>query len=306
LKIVAEALTKKFNSFTALDSVSFKIEGKACFGYLGPNGAGKTTTMKIFTTLLRPTSGRAYVNDIDVTKDPVNALRYIGSLIEDPEPYSFMTVEEFITYASKIRGKGVPDVKSLKEKLDLPDLKRRCSKLSKGQKRRVFLAAIIAQDPEIMILDEPSAGLDPAESVIFRNLILQMKREKMIFLSSHLLHEVNQVCDYVYFINKGRIVGQGDIQEISKRFVSNAIRIEFSSKVDESKIKSLLDEGIVTSYTKENESIYNIVFDGKEETRKRILEKIVPLGIRSVTDSSLGLEKAYLELISGKEGPEER
>ncbi len=301
MKLVAEKLTKRFNSFTALDNVNFKLEGKGCFGYLGPNGAGKTTTMKIFTTLLRPTSGQALVNDVDVIRNPVEALKYVGALIEDPEPYSFMSVEEFIDYAAKIRGKGTPDIQALKEKLDLPDLKRRCSKLSKGQKRRVFLAAILAQDPEIMILDEPSAGLDPAESVIFRNLILQFKKERMIFLSSHLLYEVNHVCDYVYFINKGRIVAQSDVESLSKKFVSNAIRVEFNSSVEEKAIKQLTEEGIANRYEKESDTVYLIVFDGKNETRSKILEKLLPLGVRTVSDSSLALEKAYLELISGKE-----
>ena len=301
MKLVGEKLTKRFNSFTALDNVNFKLEGKGCFGYLGPNGAGKTTTMKIFTTLLRPTSGQALVNDVDVIKNPVEALKYVGALIEDPEPYGFMSVEEFIDYAAKIRGKGTPDIQALKEKLDLPDLKRRCSKLSKGQKRRVFLAAILAQDPEIMILDEPSAGLDPAESVIFRNLILQFKKEKMIFLASHLLYEVNQVCDYVYFINKGRIVAQSDVESLSKKFVSNAIRVEFNSSVEEKAIKQLTEEGIANRYEKESDTAYLIVFDGKNETRSKILEKLLPLGVRTISDSSLALEKAYLELISGKE-----
>jgi len=138
VELVAEALTKRFGQTVALDGVSFKIDKKGCYGYLGPNGAGKTTTMKIFTNLLRPTSGRAYINGVDVQRNPVAALRSVGSLVEDPEPYGYLTVREFLEFAAKVRGAPRPDVDALKEKLDLPELGKRCSALSKGQKRRVF------------------------------------------------------------------------------------------------------------------------------------------------------------------------
>lgn len=300
MEIVAENLVKKFGSFRALENITFKINGKGCFGYLGPNGAGKTTTMKIFTSLIRPSSGIALIDGISVVKDPVGALKRVGSLIEDPEPYGYMSVKEFIDYAVKIRNKSFSEFQELKEKLDLPDPDKRCSKLSKGQKRRVFIAAIIAQEPEIMILDEPSAGLDPAEAVVFRNIILELKKDRMIFLSSHLLHEVSQVCDYVFFINKGKIVGQGSIDEIKRKFSSNALRIEFTSTVNDDTIAGIVAKGLANSYRKEGEDTYIIEFDGKDETRKKILEELLPLGIRSVSDAKLGLEQAYLELILGK------
>ena len=297
-ELVAEGLYKNFGNFHALEDVSFKLEGKGCFGYLGPNGAGKTTTMKLFTSLLRPSRGRAWVNGFEVARQPTLALKGVGSLIEDPEPYSFMTVQEFIEFAVKIRDENKkPDIAHFNELLALPPLERKCSKLSKGQKRRVYIAALMAQDPEVFILDEPSAGLDPAESVVFRNIIIQLKKEKTVFLSSHLLYEVTQVCDQVMFINKGRIVESGAVQEISKKFTSKALKVEFGAAVDEARLRTLLERKLVLSYMKEGDRTYVLNFDGKDETRKAIVDEIYPLGMRSVQDAQLSLEQAYLDLM---------
>jgi ABC-2 type transport system ATP-binding protein len=297
-ELVAEGLTKNFNGFRAVDDVSFKLEGTGCYGYLGPNGAGKTTTMKLFTSLLRPSKGKALVNGFEVSKHPTKALKSVGSLIEDPEPYNFMTVQEFIEFAVKIRDENrKPDLAHLNEMLDLPPMDRKCAKLSKGQKRRVYIAALVAQDPEILILDEPSAGLDPAESVVFRNMIIQLKKDRTVLLSSHLLYEVTQVCDSVLFINKGKIVESGTVQEISKKFASKSLRVEFSVPVDESKVRGLQEMGLLTGYGKENDRLYALDFDGKEETRQAIVAEVYRLGLRSIQDAQLSLEQAYLDLV---------
>jgi ABC-2 type transport system ATP-binding protein len=174
---------------------------------------------------------------------------------------------------------------------------RKCAKLSKGQKRRVYIAALVAQDPEILILDEPSAGLDPAESVIFRNMIMQLKKDRTVFLSSHLLYEVTQVCDSVLFINKGKIVESGTVQEISKKFASKSLRVEFSVPVDESRVRALQERGLLTGYGKENDKLYALDFDGKEETRQAIVDEVYRLGLRSIQDAQLSLEQAYLDLV---------
>lgn len=299
MELVAQGLTKIFGNFKALDNVDFNIEGKGCYGYLGPNGAGKTTTMKIFTNLLRPTKGKALINGIDVNKEPVKALRYVSALIEDPEPYSYMQVEEFIKFACKLRGTQIDSktLLDLSEKLKLPPLNSNCAKLSKGQKRRVYLAGLLAQNSDIYILDEPTAGLDPEESIIIRNILAEMKKEKLIFLSSHLLYEVTQVCDYVLFLNKGRIIEKGYVSEISSKFTSKSLRVEFSKPVDEQVIRSLIDSQLITQYRKENDFSYILQYDGKDETRRSIIQILTKYELRSFFDSTLGLEEAYLKLI---------
>lgn len=299
MELVGEDLVKKLGKTMALDGVSFKLEGKGCFGYLGPNGAGKTTTMKLFTNLLRPTRGRALIDGVEVSKDPPKALKTVGSLVEEPEPYQFMKVREFVEFAARIRERNVDEVemKRVSERLDLPAPDAVCSKLSKGLKRRVFLAALMVQGTDILILDEPTAGLDPAESVVFRNIVLELKKEKLIFLSSHMLFEVTQVCDRVIFLNKGKIVETGSVEELTRKYTSKAIRVEFAQHIPTSTFEALKAQGTIISFETEGERVYLLKFDGKEETRKRLVDSLYPLGVRNIADAQLGLEQAYMELM---------
>jgi ABC-2 type transport system ATP-binding protein len=299
LELIADDLTKRLGKTMALDGVSFKLEGKGCFGYLGPNGAGKTTTMKLFTNLLRPTRGRASIDGIDVAKEPSTALKSVGSLVEEPEPYQFMKVQEFIEFAARIRERNVDqaEIKTISERLDLPAPDALCSRLSKGLKRRVFLAALLVQGTDILVLDEPTAGLDPAESVVFRNIVLELKKEKLIFLSSHMLFEVTQVCDSVIFLNKGRIVETGSVEDLTRKYTSKAIRVEFTERVPAAALENLKTQGTVRSFEIEGERVCLLKFDGREETRKRLVDSLYPLGVRSISDAQLGLEQAYMELM---------
>jgi ABC-2 type transport system ATP-binding protein len=299
LELVADNLVKKLGKTMALDGVSFKLEGKGCFGYLGPNGAGKTTTMKLFTNLLRPTSGSATINGVEVSKEPTKALKTVGSLVEEPEPYQFMKVREFVEFAARIRSRDIDDaeIKEVSERLDLPSPDSLCSRLSKGLKRRVFLAALLVQGTDILLLDEPSAGLDPAESVVFRNIVLGLKKEKLIFLSSHMLFEVTQVCDAVTFLNRGKIIETGNVEELTRKYTSKALRVEFTEKVPTAALERLRASGLVTSVEVEGERICLLRFDGTEETRKRLVDSLYPLGVRNINDAQLGLEQAYMELM---------
>ena len=301
MDIVLDNVSKRFGNLTVLDRVSLDIEGKGCFGYLGPNGAGKTTSMKVLTSLIRPDTGTASINGFSVTKEPTKALKFVGSIVEDPEPYSSMNVREFITFAARIRGVADLHLDELTRLLDLPPLDSRCNKLSKGQKRRVLLGAVVAQTPEVLILDEPTAGLDPKESLIFRNMILSMKKEKLVLLSSHLLYEVTQLCDRVTFIDKGRIIASGGVEELARRFSPKSIKVEFARPLDEAEVAALRQRGLATGYSRESERTYVISFDGTEEGRERLVEEVVKLHIRTLQDAGLGLEQAYTELMGGNQ-----
>jgi len=226
MEIEAQGLTKAYHGNIALDHLSFKLAGEGLIGYLGPNGAGKTTTLKLFTNMIRPTVGRALVNGIEVSRDHVRALKNLAALIETPEPYPHQTIEEFLYFIAKIRGIGYDEAKqriqSLSEDLSMESLSKRCGHLSKGHKQRVMLASALLADSEILLLDEPTSGLDPAEAHEVRVLLKNLKKDKLIFMSSHLLYEVTEVCDKVAFLNTGKLLLIDTVENVTKKFGSGA------------------------------------------------------------------------------------
>lgn len=221
LKIEARNLTKSFGPIKAVTSLNLTFKGPGMIGYLGPNGAGKTTTLKLFTNLLFPTSGETFINDISVQKEPLRAVENVSAVIESPDPYPFQTIEQFLTFVSRVR--GIPSdetrnrIANLKDALKLEDLKRTTKTLSKGNKQRVMIAATLLPDSEILFLDEPTAGLDPAESREIRVLLKELKKQKLIVMSSHLMYEVNDTCDKVAFLNKGELLLVDDISSVESK-----------------------------------------------------------------------------------------
>ncbi len=222
MDIEAQDLTKDFSGTVALNHLTLKFEGPGLLGYLGPNGAGKTTTLKLFTGLLRPTAGKAVVNGRVVADDQKKALEETSAIIESPEPYPHQTIREYLSFIARIRGIGMQEamerIKRLEEKISLEDLGKRCGRLSKGHKQRVILAAALLPDPAILFLDEPTNGLDPAEARDIRYLLAGLKKSKLIFMSSHLLYEVTEICDRVAFINKGKLLLTDTIQGITTKY----------------------------------------------------------------------------------------
>jgi len=223
MEIKAVNLTKKFGDNIALDSINFDIKGKGIIGYLGPNGAGKTTTFKIFSNLTKADSGEAFINGINV-KDYKAALKNVSALIDEPEPYEEMTISEFLGFIGKIRDMDEKTIKrrveELEEELRLEDLNKKCGQLSKGNRQRVVIAAVLLPDTDILLLDEPTSGLDPAEAYDIKKLLKKLKKTKLIILSSHLLDEIKELCDYVILLDKGKIIAQGSVNRIIKKFGS--------------------------------------------------------------------------------------
>jgi ABC-2 type transport system ATP-binding protein len=220
--IEVQHLTKKYGPVTAVEDVSFRVERGEIFGFLGPNGAGKTTTMRILTGYMPATEGKAVVAGFDVFDQPIEAKRRTGYLPETPPLYPDMTVAEYLSFVAKI--KGVPGgertdrIKSVMDRTRITDMAaRQCGKLSKGYKQRVGLAQALIHNPDVLILDEPTAGLDPKQIIETRQLIKELAGDHTIILSTHILPEVSQTCQRVVIINKGRVVAVDTPDNLTSR-----------------------------------------------------------------------------------------
>lgn len=214
-------LTKKFGNFAAVNNISFSATKGEVVGFLGPNGAGKSTTMKMITGFLAPTSGTAYVGGYDIQEQPLEAKRMFGYLPEGAPSYPDMTVKQFISFIADIRGlrKGEKEQKinEVINKVNLQSvLFQRIETLSKGFKRRVGLAQALIHDPHVLILDEPTDGLDPNQKREIRKLISNMAKDKVIILSTHILEEVEAVCDRVIVVAAGNIILDSTPEELMR------------------------------------------------------------------------------------------
>jgi ABC-2 type transport system ATP-binding protein len=220
--IEVQHVSKKYGRVTAVDDVSFRVERGEILGFLGPNGAGKTTTMRILTGYMPASEGKAFVAGFDVFTHPLDAKRRTGYLPESPPLYPDMTVREYLEFVARI--KAVPPserktrVAGVMERTRVADMaNRHCSKLSKGYRQRVGLAQALIHNPEVLILDEPTAGLDPKQIIETRQLIRSLAGDHTIVLSTHILPEVSQTCQRVVIINKGRVVAVDTPQNLTAR-----------------------------------------------------------------------------------------
>ncbi len=246
--IEVKDLVKEYNGLTALRGVSFEVNKGDVVGYLGPNGAGKTTTIKLMTNLLSPTSGNAYINGIDVFKDPTHALSNVGALIEVPGMYDYLTPHELMTQYGRIYRMDNDRIKKrIKEVLETVKLQewehKEINEFSTGMRRRMAIGLALLSSPEILILDEPVMGLDPEGIKEVRDLIRSFKEEEMtIFLSSHLLEEVSKICNKVIFLFDGKIMAYDDTEKFLGDSQHGKISVEFLntlSEDDKRKLSSL-------------------------------------------------------------------
>ena len=223
--IVIENLTKYYDKFLALDNLNLRVPTNENVGLLGPNGAGKSTTLKIMCGLIRASSGKVYIDGIDVAEKPEQALAKIGAIVETAEFYNFLTPDEILRYLGRLRAMQGERLKSrIKEVIHLVGLDRwidvKIEKFSRGMKQRLALAQTLLHDPPILILDEPGLGLDPRGLVEFRQIIEEVGREKTIFFASHQLAEVTQICKQVAIIDHGKLLIYADIAELEKKYKS--------------------------------------------------------------------------------------
>ena len=218
-------LVKNYGSFCAVDDISFEVERGEVVGFLGPNGAGKSTTMNILTGYLSSTSGSVSIGGVDILDDPLNAKRLIGYLPEQPPLYPDMTVDEYLSFAYDLKGCTLNKAKHINEVCAVVKIgevrKRLIKNLSKGYRQRVGIAQALIGNPPVVIFDEPTIGLDPKQIIEIRNLIRTLGKEHTVILSTHILQEVQAVCDRIVIINKGKIVADELTENISRAVENN-------------------------------------------------------------------------------------
>jgi ABC-2 type transport system ATP-binding protein len=314
--IEVEHLTKRYGPVTAVDDVSFRVEKGEILGFLGPNGAGKTTTMRVLTGYMPPTQGRAVVAGYDVFDTPLEAKRRTGYLPETPPLYPDMTVQEYLTYVARLKlGKSSKAerhqrVESAMRKVHVDDVSgRHCSKLSKGYRQRVGLAQAIIHDPEVLILDEPTAGLDPKQIIETRDLIRGLAGDHTIVLSTHILPEVAQTCQRVVIINRGRVVAVDTPDNLTHQLKGAAtLYVQVDGATDAAGVLreipgvqrvAVSDEhGTMTGYEVESEP--------NRDVRRDVARAIVDhgWGLLELRPTRLSLEEIFLQLTT-EEQPEE-
>lgn len=310
-EIVVEGITKKFSNRKVLDNVSFHVNKGEIHGFLGPNGAGKTTTMRIIAGLLRPDEGKVTIEGVDHSVKRDLTHNHIGFLLEDPPLYRDMSVLEYLKFVGSLKKVEAKKLKSnidyCVDVLDLgPVIKRSIENLSKGFKQRVGIAQALIHMPRILILDEPTVGLDPQSVVEIRNLILNLKKEHTVILSSHLLHEMSLVCDQVTIISNGKILETGSIEQLRHKLAGklniHLNTIKQTNEFDEY-LKSL--PGLISlNKNKIDETYdYKIVHDGEVEIRTQLLKNALDLGAEPIglIQKEYNLEEIFMQITEGKE-----
>ena len=309
--IEVKNITKKYGNFTAVDNINFKIEEGEIIGLLGPNGAGKSTTMNMITGYIEPTEGEIIVNGYDISKKPKKAKAQIGYMPEGVPLYSDLTVKEFVTYMAELKK---VDRKTRKEKVEkiieqtgLKDVEKKLTRnLSRGYKQRVSMAGALVGEPKILILDEPTVGLDPKQITEIRALIKELGKTHTIILSSHILSEVSQICNKVIIINKGKIVAIDTPENLEKKVESNNttyVTVEDTENKMET-IKEKIPEIKEIKLIKENEDgtkQYVLESEKDVDLRKIVFNEFAKenITIFEMKKADTTLEDAFMKLIEG-------
>jgi ABC-2 type transport system ATP-binding protein len=306
--IEARGLTRHFGTFTALDHLNLKVDGAKCVGFLGPNGAGKTTTLKMFTNLIFPSEGEAFINGISVQEDRKRALSSCGALIETPEIYGSLSPREALELSGALRGMPAAEIRSRTDEV-LAKVKmtewadQKVGRFSKGMKQRVNVAATLLSDPEVVMLDEPSTGLDPRGMAEVRSIIRDLKGEgRLIFFSSHILSEVVDVCDEVALLNKGKLLFYDTLDNVTSQLTAGATSVDasFLKPVADPEVKGQI-AGLpdVVSWSRLDDRRISVTIQNGPEGRARVLQKLanLPFGLVNFHESRSALEDIYLREI---------
>jgi len=301
--IEVESLTKRYGRHTAVDGISFRVHKGEILGFLGPNGAGKTTTMRILTCYLPPTEGTARVAGFDVFEQPLEVKRRIGYTPETPPLYPDMDVGSFLDFCAKIKGVPGKDRKArisdVMEKTRISDVRGTLiGRLSKGYRQRVGLAQAILHNPDVLILDEPTAGLDPKQIIETRELIKGLGGEHTIVLSTHILPEVSMTCGRVVIINKGRVVAEDTPENLTHR-LQGAATVRLDVRGESPDLEATL-AGVpgVKSVRRAKPGVYEVDAEAGRDVRADLARAVIGRGLDllSLQQSGMSLEEIFLHL----------
>ena len=315
--IEVKNVTKKYGSFTAVDNISFDVKDGEVVGFLGPNGAGKSTTMNMITGFIEPTGGQIIINGNDISKKPKKAKKQIGYMPENVPLYYDLTVKEFVTYMAELKFVKRQDKKEQVEKViketGLESVQKKLIKnLSRGYKQRVSMAGALVGEPDVIILDEPTVGLDPKQITEIRNLIKELGKKHTVILSTHILPEVSQICERVVIINKGKIVAIDTPENLEKMTKeNNGISVTVEDKNENmKKLKELIPEIESVEMVKDNEDgtkQYTIISKADTDLRKKLFD-VLPkqdITIFELKKTETTLEDAFIKLIDTKKEGEQ-
>ena len=295
MSIEVENISKIYKTQKALDGVSFKIDSPQVVGFLGPNGAGKSTMMKILNTYIPPFAGKASINSFDVVKQPKDVQRSVGYLPEHNPLYLDLYVKEYLNFNAEVYGVSKERINEVISLTGLsPEAHKKIGQLSKGYRQRVGLANAMLHDPEVLILDEPTTGLDPNQLSDIRTLIRSIGKTKTVFLSTHIMQEVEAMCDRVIIINKGKIVADRNLKDL-RSGEEQVVVVEFDYRVEDT---FLLNLPKVTKVLNTNDFVYEITFATKEDMRSHVFDFAHDheLKILQLNQKNASLESLFKEL----------
>ncbi len=288
-------ISKTFESQKALDKVSFEIEKGEIVGFLGPNGAGKSTLMKIITGYTKASEGEIFICESNIETDRINAQRKIGYLPENNPLYLEMYVKEYLNFCASIHNTSKVEVESVMNKVGLlPESHKKIKQLSKGYKQRVGIAAALQHNPDVLILDEPTTGLDPNQLLEIRNLIKEVGKDKTVLFSTHIMQEVEAICDRVILINKGKIIADKKISEL-KDDENQIIEVEFDYKIEKQFFESLPNLKSVEN-TIDNEWVLHFSTDKDMRTKVFDFAHANGLKIVQLNTKNKNLESLFRDL----------
>lgn len=318
--ITVKELTKKYARTTAVDQISFEVQKGQIVGFLGPNGAGKTTTMRMLTCFLTPTSGTASVAGFDILDQPLEVKKRIGYLPEAPPIYPEMRTVEYLTFVGQLKGLAGSDLRArvdyVSERCAIADVRNKLiGKLSRGYRQRVGLAQAIIHNPDVLILDEPTAGLDPKQINETRDLIKSLAGDHTIILSTHILPEVSQTCEQVIIINKGKIVATDSVTNLQHRArTGESVLVEVAARngnIDPAAVQRKLQQvagvsRVIAKADGQKRLIFEVEAGKNASIRGDVARAVVEAGwdLNELRPAALSLEEIFLQL-TGTEAPSE-